>query len=126
MSDNFDLMKPLLGDDYDKDFKPKHYVAERAHLRPADIKERKSVKINKLVHSLSALTDDNEFDKSIKFTPDTYWYLNIWGENMDESDSGDPLYVNDNTWSQNDLKQLKRADPKEKQRIKGILMQSHV
>ena len=100
-------MKPLLGDDFDRDFNIKHFVAERAYLKSETLRERKDVKVNCIVRTLSALTDDNEFDKTIKFNPDTYWYLNLWGENLDESDSNDPCYTKDDTWNQSDLKQLK-------------------
>lgn len=58
--------------------------------------------------------------------PYEYFYLNLWGENMEESDEDDPDYKNDETWTAEDILKIQLAPPEEKQKIKAILMKTHV
>jgi proton-coupled amino acid transporter len=58
--------------------------------------------------------------------PVEYYYLNLWGENMEESDEDDPDHKNDLTWTAEEILKIKLAEPREKQKIKSILMKGHV
>jgi solute carrier family 36 (proton-coupled amino acid transporter) len=58
--------------------------------------------------------------------PCEYYYLNLWGENMEESDEDDPNHQNDDTWTAEEILKIRLADPVEKQILKARLMKGHV
>lgn len=67
MTDKDDLLKPLLDEEHVYDFKLKKFVAARPHIMPVDgenaAQESEETAIRGRVRSMSALTDENEFNK---------------------------------------------------------------
>lgn len=116
MSDKEDLTKPLLEPYLNNDFDPKKYVAKRAHLSPKPGEEHDQEEdglVRLRGRSMSALTDEHEFNPVRKMDPTEYYYLHVWGEDL--ADEDEDMHLNeDDTWPAEELLKLKLAEPNEK------------
>jgi hypothetical protein len=104
-----DLTTPLLTEmeTYDKD--AKKLVSRRAHENPFD--ETKSdedevtVKRRRVI-SYSACTDPHEFNDKVKMDPQVYYYLNLWGQNLEDSDDEEDDYIKNEFLPAEDMMKL--------------------
>lgn len=112
------LTEPLLDKKEMEDFyNTKKFVAERAHLMPgqekADFQEQDSA-VRSRGRSLSMITDPDEFNTARKMDPVEYYYLHLWGEALDDDQSDDANAALDDTWTAQELIELKNAEGWEK------------
>ena len=80
-----ELLEPLLNEEVDNQ-EIKKLIAKRAHESP-ELPLWSDNGLNPRVRgrSLSALTDEYEFNPVRKMNPKEYTYLHLWGENLENS-----------------------------------------
>ena len=81
-----ELLEPLLIQNEIDNQEIKKIIAKRAHESPElPLWSDHEVNPRSRNRSLSALTDENEFNKVRKMNPKEYTYLHLWGENLENS-----------------------------------------
>jgi proton-coupled amino acid transporter len=75
---------------------------------------------------MSALTDEHEFNPSRKMQVEEYYYLHLWGENLNDSQSDNTGEGLDDTWAPDEILRYKLADESEKEMLKRKLQIGHV
>lgn len=126
MADKEDLTKPLLDKEFG--FNQKKAIAKRAHRVSEDEndQEASSPPVRSRMRSMSALTDEHEFNPTRKLNVEEYYYLHLWGENLNDTASEAPEEGLDDTWTAEEILRLKFAPENEKEKLKLMLEKSHL
>lgn len=128
MDNKEDLTQPLLKVPYSP-VEHKKKVAKRAHFAIPEEDEEGKTKddLPRLRgRSMSALTDENEYNPKRKLNVEEYYYLHLWGENLHDSQSDSSDAALDDTWTADELAKLKLVADEEKELLKAKLEISHV
>jgi solute carrier family 36 (proton-coupled amino acid transporter) len=128
MNKREDLTQPLLDVPYSP-VEHKKKVAKRAHLANPDEDEEgksKSDLPRLRGRSMSALTDEHEYNPKRKLNVEEYYYLHLWGENLHDCQSDSTDAAPDDTWTPEELLKLKLAEDEEKELLKAKLEISHL